>query len=84
MKSLRTVRGSHADVFFVPVDGPEMSFETARHMIDIVKPKLTIPIHYSNTAKYPIDPNELKNFKVPDCEVRVLADKESFEWSRLP
>lgn len=70
----------HADVLFVPVAGPDMNFSTAREMIRIVQPKLAIPMHYANTAMYPIDENELRSFSVPGCAVVVLDDKASVMW----
>ncbi|MFH0829288.1 MAG: MBL fold metallo-hydrolase [Candidatus Kerfeldbacteria bacterium] len=69
-----------APVLFVPVAGPDMNFTTAREMIRIVKPKLAIPMHYTNTKMYPIDENELRSFSVPGCNVVVLNDKASIAW----
>ncbi|MBI4092473.1 MAG: MBL fold metallo-hydrolase [Candidatus Kerfeldbacteria bacterium] len=70
----------HADVLFVPVAGPQMSFDTAKKMIETVKPKLTIPMHHANVQKYPIDMNELRAFRVSGTDVLVLEDTQSFEW----
>lgn len=67
-------------VLFVPVAGPDMNFATAREMIGIVKPALAIPMHYANTEKFPIDEQELRSFAVAGTEIRVLDDKESFDW----
>jgi L-ascorbate metabolism protein UlaG (beta-lactamase superfamily) len=69
-----------ADVLFVPVIGPQMSIETARQMIEAVKPKLAIPMHYANVKKYPINMDELRAFHVAGTEVLVLEDKQSFTW----
>ncbi len=71
-----------AEVLFVPVIGPQMSFETARQMIEIVKPKLAIPMHYANTKKYPISMDEIRAFRVPGVEVLVLDDGASLTWPR--
>jgi L-ascorbate metabolism protein UlaG (beta-lactamase superfamily) len=72
----------HAPVLFVPVAGPQMNFNTARRMIEIVKPKLAIPMHYANTKNYPIDMQELQNFMVAGTEILVLGDGQSFTWPR--
>lgn len=69
-----------AEVLFVPIVGPQMSFETAQKMIEIVKPKLAIPMHYANVQKYPIDKDELRAFQVEGTEILVLEDKQSFSW----
>ncbi len=67
-------------VLFVPVAGPDMNFDTAREMIGIVKPALAIPMHYANTAKFPIDEKELRTFAVEGTKIQVLDDTESFDW----
>ncbi len=69
-------------VLFVPVAGPDMNFDTAREMIGIVKPALAIPMHYANTAKFPIDEQALRAFEVKGTEILVLADGQSFDWPR--
>ncbi len=71
----------HADVFFVPVAGPQMTLETARAMAQHVQPKVAIPVHFSNTEKYPITIDEIRTLNVPGVDVRVLADKASMQWS---
>ncbi len=71
----------HADVLFVPVAGPQMNLYTAREMIGMVKPKIAIPVHYANTAHYPIKIEDIKTLKVTGVEMRVLADKESIWMS---
>lgn len=71
-----------ADVLFVPVIGPQMNFETARKMIEIVKPKLAIPMHYANIKKYPLSMDEVRAFRVSGVELLVLDDGASFTWPR--
>jgi len=71
----------HADIFFVPVAGPEMTLATAREMVETVAPKIAVPIHYSNTAQYPITVDEIKTLEVVGVDLRMLADKESMQWS---
>lgn len=72
----------NVDVLFVPVAGPQMNFATAKEMIGRVKPKLAIPMHYANTAHYPIDMDELHAFSVKNVELLVLESGQSFSWPR--
>lgn len=69
-----------AEVLFVPVTGPQMSFTTARQMIATVRPRLAIPMHYSNQAKFPIDLAEVRRFAVSGVTVRFLDDGASLRW----
>jgi L-ascorbate metabolism protein UlaG (beta-lactamase superfamily) len=72
----------HMPVFFVPVAGPEMNFDTARRMVETARPKVIVPIHFSNTKKYPIDIEQVKSFNVGDVETVFLKDGESMQWPR--
>jgi len=71
----------HADVLFVPVAGPEMSLVAAKEMVQRVAPKVAVPVHFSNTKKYPISLDEVRAFSVPGVNVHFLADKESMQWT---
>jgi len=72
----------HVPVLFVPVAGPQMNFDSARMMIDTVKPKLAVAMHYSNTANYPIDIEELRRLKFDGTDFLVIEDGQSFTWPR--
>lgn len=73
---------SSAPVLLVPVAGPQMNFETARRMVEIVKPKFAIAMHYANVANYPIDLNELRALRFPGTELVVLDDGQTVRWDR--
>lgn len=71
-----------APVLLVPVAGPEMNFVTAKMMIEASQPQLAVAMHYSNTANFPLNMDELKALRFPGTEFLVLEYEQSFTWPK--
>lgn len=69
-----------ADVFFVPVAGPQMDFNTARTMATLVHPRVIVPVHYSNVAKFPVTQDEVRSFRIDGMETIFLTAGSSMRW----
>ncbi len=70
----------YADVVLVPICGTVvMDGKEAAKFVKEIKPKLAIPIHYSND-KFPTTTDEFeKEMSDSDIKFKVLKDKESIE-----
>lgn len=69
------------DVFFVPIGGfYTMNVKEAVEALKIVKPKLTIPMHFNTFDKIKADPNEFKEMaQKQGFEVKILNIGETLE-----
>lgn len=65
------------DVAFLPIgDNFTMGPEDAAYAVELLNPKLTVPIHYNTFPPIEQDPNRFKNL-VKDHEVKILNAGES-------
>lgn len=70
--------GVQVEHFAVPIAGP-FSVVHATEFVKSVGAKKVIPIHYSNQARYPIDPSEFVKMASSVAEIILLEDGQSVD-----
>ncbi len=68
------------DVMLLPIDGLfNMDVRLAAKAVELVKPKIAIPMHYNTWEPIKADPNEFKKLAEQYAEIRILNPGESTE-----
>ena len=67
------------DVAFLPIgDNFTMGPKDAAKAVELLKPKLTVPVHFNTFPPIEVDPEDFKSL-VTDYEVRIMESGESIE-----
>ncbi len=68
------------DVMLLPIDGLfNMDVRLAAKAVELVKPKIAIPMHYNTWEPIKADPNEFKKLAERYAEIRILNPGDSTE-----